>query len=615
VANSAVLDYETTPTFVLTVQASDGTLTDTADITVNLNNLPDNASPVADDVSANGSEDDASIAITLTGTDADGTIASFRLIGLPANGGLYTDAGLTSAAAAGVDYAAAGNALTLYFAPVADWNGATTFQFSATDNSGAADATPATATINVAPVNDPPTATNLSTAETYTEDTALNLVDIVVSDVDGGNVTVILTLSDAAAGTLNTATAGSVTSTFAGGVWTASGPLADVNALLAALTFTPAANYNSNFTIATNVSDGVAPALAGTKVMTGTPVNDAPVLGNNSFAVNNGGALLLTSANLSATDVDDPAANLVFTVSGVTNGQFLVGGVPALTFTQLQLTSGQVQFVHDGSGVAPTFMLEVSDPAAAVDGPYLGNIVFNGGGGGGPGGGAGSAGAAGSGVGGLLVLPPPPAPPLTPLAVRPDVLPSPVFPLVDPASQEFLRPPAKPAKETRDDVDTDPVSKSTSPTDAPAAPERRPASVEAPLQALDARPELAPIRPEADSLGVLRAGSDASAAGVRAHVAAVPARHAAAVEAEAREGAGPVADGLRFTAVVPTLGAVASVALAAGLIAKLLAASVGPRLRALAGGKQETARRAPSRRLGRRRLAKRQGVAPGKSKR
>ncbi|MGK0298164.1 MAG: hypothetical protein ACI9XC_001782, partial [Gammaproteobacteria bacterium] len=38
------LDFETTPSFVLTVQASDGTLSDTADITINLNNI-DEASP------------------------------------------------------------------------------------------------------------------------------------------------------------------------------------------------------------------------------------------------------------------------------------------------------------------------------------------------------------------------------------------------------------------------------------------------------------------------------------------------------------------------------------------------------------------------------------------
>ena len=63
-------------------------------------------------------------------------------------------------------------------------------------------------------VNDAPTATNLNAAETYTEDTPLNLTDIVVSDVDSANVTATLTLSNVAAGSLNTGTSGAVTSTY-----------------------------------------------------------------------------------------------------------------------------------------------------------------------------------------------------------------------------------------------------------------------------------------------------------------------------------------------------------------------------------------------------------------
>ena len=111
-------------------------------------------------------------------------------------------------------------------------------------------------------VNDAPTATNLNAAETYTEDTPLNLTNIVVSDVDSANVTATLTLSNPAAGSLNTATSGAVTSTYnAGtGVWSARGAIADVNTLLAGLTFTPALNFNASFTIATSVNDGVAPA-------------------------------------------------------------------------------------------------------------------------------------------------------------------------------------------------------------------------------------------------------------------------------------------------------------------------------------------------------------------
>src|SRR5262249_55777934 len=48
VANASVLDFETTPSFVLTVQASDGTLSDTAAITITLNNLNDVAPLLTD---------------------------------------------------------------------------------------------------------------------------------------------------------------------------------------------------------------------------------------------------------------------------------------------------------------------------------------------------------------------------------------------------------------------------------------------------------------------------------------------------------------------------------------------------------------------------------------
>ena len=106
----------------------------------------------------------------------------------------------------------------------------------------------------------------------------LNLVDIVISDVDDSDLTVTLTLSDVAAGTLNTGTSGTVTSTFANGVWTASGTIADVNNLLAALTFTPASDYDSDFTIATSVDDGEAPAVTGVKNFSVTAVDDAPVI-------------------------------------------------------------------------------------------------------------------------------------------------------------------------------------------------------------------------------------------------------------------------------------------------------------------------------------------------
>ena len=198
------------------------------------------------------------------------------------------------------------------FTPALNFNSNFTIATSVSD--GVAAPITGSKTMTGTPVNDAPTATNLSAAETYTEDTPLNLTDIVVSDVDSANVTAMLTLSNVAAGSLNTATSGAVTSTYnAGtGVWTASGALADVNTLLAGVTFTPALNFNSNFTIATSVSDGVAAPITGSKTMTGTAVNDAPQLGNNTLTINQGATVLLSSANLSATDVDSsvPALNV-----------------------------------------------------------------------------------------------------------------------------------------------------------------------------------------------------------------------------------------------------------------------------------------------------------------
>src|SRR5262245_50397130 len=98
-----------------------------------------------------------------------------------------------------------------------------------------------------------PASVGLSDPEVYVEDTPLNLGNIVVSDSVNANAT--LTLSAPAAGSLSTATSGAVTSTFDPntGVWSASGPIADVNALLAGVVFTPSPDYNADFSIATSV--------------------------------------------------------------------------------------------------------------------------------------------------------------------------------------------------------------------------------------------------------------------------------------------------------------------------------------------------------------------------
>ena len=96
----------------------------------------------------------------------------------------------------------------MQFKTTTNGSGVTAFQYNVTDTGGTANAGSDNISefvlITVTAVNDAPTATNLSAGETYTDDTALNLTDIVVSDVDSANVTATLTLSNVGAGSLNT---------------------------------------------------------------------------------------------------------------------------------------------------------------------------------------------------------------------------------------------------------------------------------------------------------------------------------------------------------------------------------------------------------------------------
>ncbi len=224
------------------------------------------------------------------------------------------------------------------YTPNLDFNGTDSFTYRAND--GTVDSNVATATITVNPVNDPPSASNLSAAETYTEDTALNLVDIVVGDVDGPTASVSLTLSSPAAGSLNTGTSGAVTSTYvpATGVWSAAGALADVNSLLAGLTFTPALDFNGSFTIATSVSDTVAPALTGSKAITGIAVNDPPSASNLSAAETYTEDTALNLVDIVVGDVDGPTASVSLTLSSPAAGSLNTGTSGAVTSTYVPAT-------------------------------------------------------------------------------------------------------------------------------------------------------------------------------------------------------------------------------------------------------------------------------------
>ena len=107
-------------------------------------------------------------------------------------------------------------------------------------------------------------------------------------------------------------------------------------------------------------------------------INDGPVLIDNNLTLEEGDRVTLTQVELGATDPDNDAGGLVFTVSGLAGGQFELAadsGVAVTSFTQQQVIDGQVVFVDDGDETAPSYSLSVSDGDLATA-PALAAVNF-----------------------------------------------------------------------------------------------------------------------------------------------------------------------------------------------------------------------------------------------
>lgn len=170
------------------------------------------------------------------------------------------------------------------FTPTANFNGAASFTYIATD--GKLDSAATTVTINVAAVNDAPVNT-VPTARTVAEDTDLSVTGLSIADVDAtGSMTVTLAVTQ---GKITVASAAGVTAA-AGTNGTASvtltGTVAAINSALSAtngVVYKGKLNYNGPDTLTMTTSDGGSTGTGGaltdtdTVGITVTAVNDPPV--------------------------------------------------------------------------------------------------------------------------------------------------------------------------------------------------------------------------------------------------------------------------------------------------------------------------------------------------
>ncbi|MBE7380909.1 MAG: DUF4347 domain-containing protein [Leptolyngbya sp. SIO1E4] len=116
-------------------------------------------------------------------------------------------------------------------------------------------------------------------------------------------------------------------------------------------------------TYTVTVTDNDGEETAENAIITFAEVNDLPTLDVNTFEIEEGEFLTLTNANLLGQDAEttDPA-QLTYTVSGVVAGEFRDDQANAIsTFTQEDVDTGQVIFIHDGSSTAPSFALTLAD--------------------------------------------------------------------------------------------------------------------------------------------------------------------------------------------------------------------------------------------------------------
>ncbi|QKS29606.1 MAG: tandem-95 repeat protein [Candidatus Accumulibacter similis] len=232
------------------------------------------------------------------------------------------------------------------YLPDADYFGPDSFSYLAHD--GQADSNIATVTLTVTPVNDAPVATD--DAFTLAEDTPLSVPPSGVlandSDIDSAALTAVL-VSGPKHGTLNLGSDGG-------------------------FTYVPAADYFGPDSFSYVAHDGQADSNIATVTLTVTPVNDAPVAGDDAFTLTEDTPLSVPPPGVLANDYDIDSATLtVALVSGPQHGTLTLGSDSGFTYVPDADYFGADSFsyvAHDGqadSNIA-TVTLTVTPEALTV---------------------------------------------------------------------------------------------------------------------------------------------------------------------------------------------------------------------------------------------------------
>ncbi|MER2626148.1 MAG: Ig-like domain-containing protein, partial [Accumulibacter sp.] len=293
VANSAALDFETTPSFSPTVQVTDDGAppqSGTATVTINLTNV--NEAPVVNPVTFSLAENSVNGTAVGTATFTDFETGQTHTFAITAGntGGAFaintTSGQITVANSTALDFE-----ITPSFG----------LTVQVTDSGSPAESGTATITVNLTDVNEPPVANPQSV--TITEDTP---------------VTITLTGSDPENQTLSF-----IPTSPSQGVLSGTAPN---------LTYTPNANFSGPDSFTFTVSDGTNTSAPATITITITAVDDPPVAVNDAATVNEDSGATAINVLANDTDVDGGPISIV-SVTQPGNGTVgITGGGTGLTY-------------------------------------------------------------------------------------------------------------------------------------------------------------------------------------------------------------------------------------------------------------------------------------------
>ncbi|NML90836.1 tandem-95 repeat protein [Sphingobium sp. TB-6] len=277
-----------------------------------------NDAPVAQPSSASGIEDGPPITGQVTATDVDSTTLTYALVANSAVGGSVTVDAATG------DYS---------FTPAANFNGAASFKFTASD--GSLTSTAATVTIAIASVNDGPPVANTDNAGTYADTPVL--IDVLANDTDiDGDA-----LSISALGTAGH-----------GSVQIQSGKVL----------YTPATSYTGSDAFTYTVTDGAGGFTQGNVNVTVAPIqSDAPIAVSVTFSQGANGYSDAIDTMLRQNRASIPFADASFFRSILESGK---ESQPLLKFGNV-FGSGSGQIPIGATILSASLTLEVTDGSAS----------------------------------------------------------------------------------------------------------------------------------------------------------------------------------------------------------------------------------------------------------